>query len=162
MLVCDMKRLTEYEVVGGHVHAIPTANIDTALMRLAAYEDTGLTPEEVNDAVVGAKLMAKSKVVSAFGVAAERLRELSEADKAGRLVVLPAKTVYEITWDAGPNCYGICPVSIDGVGCCDFCDAGELCICEVPCKQEHIGNIGKTVFLTRKDAEKALEAMKDG
>ena len=84
-----MKRLTEYEVVGGHVHAIPTANIDTALMRLAAYEDTGLTPEEVNDAVLGAKLMAKSKVVSVFGVAAERLFELAEEDKAGRLVVLP-------------------------------------------------------------------------
>ena len=28
--------------------------------KLRAYEDTGLTPEEVNDAVVGAKLMAKS------------------------------------------------------------------------------------------------------
>lgn len=59
--------------------------------RLAAYEDTGLTPEEVNDAVVGAKLMAKAKVVSAFGVAAERLRELAEADKDGRVVVLPCK-----------------------------------------------------------------------
>ena len=57
--------------------------------KLKAYEDTGLTPEEVNDAVVGAKLMAKAKVVSAFGVAAERLRELAEADKAGRLMVLP-------------------------------------------------------------------------
>ena len=57
--------------------------------KLKAYEDTGLTPEEVNDAVLGAKLMAKSKLVSAFGVAAERLRELAEADKAGRLVVLP-------------------------------------------------------------------------
>lgn len=57
--------------------------------RLAAYEDTGLTPEEVNDAVVGAKLLAKAKLVSAFGVAAERLRELAEADKAGRLMVLP-------------------------------------------------------------------------
>lgn len=51
--------------------------------KLKAYEDTGLTPEEVSDAVVGAK------VVSAFGVAAERLRELAEADKAGRLMVLP-------------------------------------------------------------------------
>ena len=57
--------------------------------KLKAYEDTGLTPEEVNDAVVGSKLMAKSKLVSAFGVAAERLRELAEADKDGRLVVLP-------------------------------------------------------------------------
>ena len=51
--------------------------------RLAAYEDTRLTPEEVND------VMAKAKLASAFGVAAERLRELAEADKTGRLVVLP-------------------------------------------------------------------------
>ena len=59
--------------------------------KLKAYEDTGLTPEEVSDAVVGSKLLEKSKLVSAFGVAAERLRELAEADKAGRLVVLPCK-----------------------------------------------------------------------
>lgn len=57
--------------------------------KLKAYEDIGLEPEEVNDAVVGAKLMVKAKLVSAFGVAAERLRELAEADKDGRLVVLP-------------------------------------------------------------------------
>lgn len=56
--------------------------------KLKAYEGTGLTPEEVNDAVVGAKLMAKSQLVSAFGVAAERLRELAEADKDGRVFVL--------------------------------------------------------------------------
>lgn len=84
-----MERLTEYEVVGGHVHAVPTGDVDQAMMRLAAYEDTGLTPEEVNDAVVGAKLMAKAKVVSVFGIAAERLLELAKADKAGRLMVLP-------------------------------------------------------------------------
>ena len=144
--------------VGGSCTAVPAAHCPILRM----YLDTGLTPEEVNDAVVGAKLMAKSKLVSAFGVPAERLRELVEADKAGRVVVLPAKTVYELVWDAGSNCDGICPVSIDGVGCCDFCDAGELYIYEAPCKQEHIGNIGKTVFLTREEAEKALEAMKDG
>lgn len=57
--------------------------------KLKDYEDIGLEPAEVNDAVVGAKLMAKAKVVSAFGVAAERLRELAEADKDGRVVVLP-------------------------------------------------------------------------
>ena len=55
---------------------------DKLIERLAAYEDTGLTPEEVND------VMAKAKLASAFGVAAERLRELAEADKEGRLVVL--------------------------------------------------------------------------
>ena len=51
--------------------------------KLKAYEDTCLTPEEVND------VMAKAKLASAFGVAADRLRELAEADKGGRVVVLP-------------------------------------------------------------------------
>lgn len=63
--------------------------LDEIVNRLGAYEDTELTPEEVNDAVVGSKLLAKSQLVSAFGVAAERLRELAEADKDGRLVMLP-------------------------------------------------------------------------
>ena len=57
--------------------------------KLKAYEDTGLQPEEVNDAIVGAKLMAKLQLVSVFGIAAERLLELAKADKAGRLMVLP-------------------------------------------------------------------------
>ena len=60
--------------------------------RLKAYEDTGIEPEEVNDAVVGSKLLAKSQLVSAFGIAAERLRELAEADKDGRVAVLPVGT----------------------------------------------------------------------
>ena len=34
----------------------------------------------------------------------DRLRELAEADRDCRLVVLPAKTVFELTWDAGPDC----------------------------------------------------------
>lgn len=65
--------------------------LDEIVNRLGAYEDTELTPEEVNDAVLGAKLMAKAKVVSVFGIAAERLLELAEADKDGRVVVLPCK-----------------------------------------------------------------------
>ena len=44
-----MERLTEYESIGGHAHAIPTGNIDTALMRLAAYEDTELTPGDIKE-----------------------------------------------------------------------------------------------------------------
>ena len=92
----------------------------------------------------------------------DRLRELAEADRAGRLLVLPAKTVFELPWDAGPDCDLICPVSVDGEGCCSFCDKGELCIYERKCRQEHIEQIGKTVFLTREEAEAALEAKRDG
>lgn len=92
----------------------------------------------------------------------DRLRELAKADREGRCVVLPAKTVFELTWDAGPNCNMICPLSIDGKGQCDFCDYGKQFIYESPCRQEHIDQIGKTVFLSREEAEQALEAMKNG
>ena len=40
-----MERLTKYEVVGGHVHAVPTGDVDQAMMRLAAYEDLGTVEE---------------------------------------------------------------------------------------------------------------------
>ena len=132
--------------------------------RLAAYEDTGLTPEEVNDAVVGAKLMAKSKLVSAFGVAAERLRELAEADKAGRVVVLPCKV--------GGEVYS----TLDDFGRIHQCRATYVHLDEQPYLNvaalepvdyegsqygASFGAFGKTVFLTREEAEETLEAMKD-
>lgn len=81
--------------------------------------------------------------------------EVLRAWREGRAVILPAKTVYELTWDAGPDCDLICPVSVDGEGCCSFCDKGELCVYERQCRQEHIEQLGKTVFLTREEAERA-------
>lgn len=126
--------------------------------RLAAYEDTGLTPQEVLS--MKFEWCAMMDALNSIGGGYTRLRELAEADRDGRLVVLPAKTVFELTWDAGPDCDLICPVSVDGEGCCSFCDKGELCIYERKCRQEHIEQIGKTVFLAREEAEKALETMK--
>ncbi len=115
--------------------------------KLKDYEDTGLTPEEVNDAVVGAKLMAKAKVVSAFGVAAERLRELAEADKAGRLAVLPCKV--------GTATYYIhYPIAL-------YPDESEPEIKRGIFTLIDLDRFGHSVFLTREEAEKALEAMKD-
>lgn len=125
--------------------------------RLAAYEDTHMMPSDVTS-----MRMDMAIIAALFnGVDVDRMKELAEADKDGRLVVLPCKTVFELTWDAGPDCDLVCPVSIDGHGCCDFCDKGELCIYERKCLQEHIEQIGKTVFLTREEAEAALEGMKD-
>ena len=54
--------------------------------RLAAYEDTGLTPEQCEN--------AKCIIEAAFSddaSKAERIRELLKADKEGRLAVLPCK-----------------------------------------------------------------------
>lgn len=76
--------------------------------------------------------------------------------REGRCVVLPAKTVFELVWCAGEGCDMVCPVSIDGKGCCDFCDHGTIIVEEVPCRQEHIERIGVDVFLARTEAMAAL------
>lgn len=64
-------------------------NWSEALNKLADYEDTFLTPEEIKsafneDAII--KLRAQ-----ALGVSADRLRELAAADRDGRVVALPCK-----------------------------------------------------------------------
>lgn len=127
--------------------------------RLKAYEDAGLSPQACAEA------LEIEEALSSYDYSISRMVELMKADKEGRLVVLPCKTVFELTWDAGPDCDLVCPVSIDGNGCCDFCDKGKLFAYERPCCQEHIERLGKTVFLTREEAEKALQEMegkKDG
>ena len=55
--------------------------------RLAAYEDTGLTPEEIKAPLTEDAMI--NLAAQALGVEPSRLRELAEADKDGRLVVLP-------------------------------------------------------------------------
>lgn len=131
--------------------------LDEIVNRLGAYENTDLTPEEVNDAVVGAKLMAKAKVVSAFGVAAERLRELAEADKAGRLVVLPCKAGDELwTFYNYPD-EQVCSFTVTDISTLN----GRTMLNTSRCGVIDARDVGKTVFLTREEAVEALEAMKD-
>ena len=54
--------------------------------RLAAYEDTGLTPEEIKAPFTEDTMI--NLAAQAMGVEADRLRELAESDNEGRLVVL--------------------------------------------------------------------------
>lgn len=42
-----MERLTDYENITWHCHNIPLVDMQLVFDRLAAYEDTGLTPEQV-------------------------------------------------------------------------------------------------------------------
>lgn len=120
--------------------------------RLAAYEDTGLTPERCAEF---ARADAEGRYIvmrdaEQEGVA--RLRELAEADKDGRLVVLPCKvgdTVYRVFTVDGRE-----PV-IQATQVKTFGQAADL-----------IGRIGKlsklvSVFRTREEAEKALRKMGD-
>lgn len=93
-----------------------------------------------------------------------RLRELSEADKVGRLVVLPCRigaTAYILIQDSSifypeTNGWYIVEETIDAITQDGFylgaAEDGDF---------RPNDAIGKAVFLTREEAEKALEAMKD-
>lgn len=60
-----------------------------ALNRLAAYEDTGLEPEEAEACKVA--LMGKSlaEIKEIEGISVERMKDLAKAKAEGRLLVLP-------------------------------------------------------------------------
>ena len=67
---------------------------EAAWSRLAAYEDTGLTPEEIKATLTEDAMI--NLTAQALGVEADRLRELAEADKYGRVVVLPCNGYSDI------------------------------------------------------------------
>ena len=152
-----MERLTEYEVVGGHVHAVPTGDVDQAIMRLAAYEDTGLEPEQCEN--------AKVIIESAFSddtSKSEWIRELLKADKDGRLVVLPCKVgdrLYEVTGRKTISVYKVKAIRVELFSLFIEWDIVEGFVWQ-SLSGINAGEIGKTVFLNREEAEKALEAMK--
>ena len=60
---------------------------DKLIERLAAYEATGLTPEEIKAPFTEDTMI--NLAAQAMGVEPSRLREIAEADKDGRVVVLP-------------------------------------------------------------------------
>ena len=59
--------------------------------RLAAYEDTGLYPESVEALKLSMMGKAILEITEFEGLPIDRIRELAEADKDGRVVVLPCK-----------------------------------------------------------------------
>ena len=61
---------------------------------LRAYEDTGLTPESVETLKLSMMGKAIAEIKEFNGLPVDRLRELAEADKDGRLSVLPCN-VYD-------------------------------------------------------------------
>lgn len=82
----------------------------------------------------------------------DRLRELTEADKAGRCVVLPCK-VGDVLYAAESD--PVTPLHVMAVAI--YLELGG----EADGDYERISNIGETVFLTREEAERAMEGRKD-
>lgn len=116
---------------------------------LRAYEATRLTPEEVERSKLEIEAGCVKAIARTYGIDINRLRELAEADKDGRLVVLPCKvgdTVYRL-FVGNPDNPVIATLKINTVA-----EAVKL-----------IGKMGMHkyigTFLTREEAEKALEGM---
>lgn len=128
--------------VGGFCTAVPAAHCPL----LRQYLGTGLTPEQA----------ANAKTIIEFAFTedtskAERIRKLLAADKEDRCIILPCRvgdTVWRIkrTFEEYP-------------------DRSKPYIEPDAFLLQDIFNIGKTVFLTREEAERALQEMegrKDG
>lgn len=137
--------------------------------RLAAYEDTGLYPESVEELKLSMMGKAISEITEFEGLPIDRIRELAEADKDGRVVVLPCK-VGDTVWIVGAvrKLYSakvrtfFCgnPSAVRGRDPDGHIHMIRTTECDIPMQE-----FGKTVFLSREEAEKALREMegkKDG
>ena len=123
--------------------------------RLAAYEDTGLEP-----AMCANYKTFEDEAISK-GVTFKRIIALMEADRTGRLVVLPCKVGQRVfaLLDTDKH-ISECEVKQIVLGN----EIGFVGLEPVGARGREYGvsikGFGKTVFLTREEAEKALEAMK--
>lgn len=155
----------ERRIEQGYPRNIP----EERFLKLAAYEDTGLTPADV--AKFWAAFCEARAIAQALGQEyADRADTLLEADTEGRLLVLPCKvgdTVYTNIAMSGwylrsrKRPYSAKVVFI-GINANDGMGGGLINVTyNKSCcmMQFYFSDIGKTVFLTHEEAEKALEGM---
>lgn len=127
--------------------------------KLKKYEDIGLSPEGVKNArdyVLGRTLVEVSEY---DGFPAWRLREFTTAEREGRLLILPCKVGDTGYWTLGAKITEcrVYRIQITNGGIDVFVKNDDLP--ETPC----IGlTYGENLFLTREEAENALEVKKDG
>ncbi len=151
--------------------------------RLKRYEDTKRTPEQIEALEAAIMGKAVAQITEFEGLSIARLRELAEADKDGRVIVLPYKGTDKL-YVVGTKQIVECSVAemylmddetieyLVNFECVDNCDGcpfnsweRETVSDEYHCGGEYgdgsvsSKNFGKTVFLTREEAEKALAEM---
>lgn len=156
-----MERLTywneEYGCWSYHCGSGEAAN------RLAAYEETGRTPEEVT--ALGKLFdyaLEESKTLKEQLALLNRIRELAKADRDGRLVVLPCQSG-EHVFALLDNQTHVWECEVEHA----VLDGWRKVFAIRPLghsKESYyapFGAFGQSVFLTREAAKKALEAMKD-
>ena len=177
-----MKRLT-IRNSDGTVSQPTNSTCEKVFNRLSEYEDTGLEPDEIltcKELAEAAYAFIFLKEYKSLGTI-DPIRELLKAEKDGRLVVLPCKVGDTVYYPSVKQTRytALGEIKDDDMccGCEEKCDAstepyifsGEvarveiigdnviLVRCRFKEKYDNAGYvIGKTVFLTRKEAEAAI------
>ena len=124
--------------------------------RLKAYEDAGLSPQACAEA------REIEETLSSYDYSISRMVELMKADKDGRLVVLPCRQGDEL-WTYGnfPQGREVYRFTVSDVSTLN----GRTVLNTLGLGTIRPEDIGNTVFLSREEAEKALQEMegkKDG
>lgn len=116
--------------------------------RLKAYEDAGLSPQACAEA------REIEETLSGCDYSISRMVELMKADKEGRLVVLPCRNGDEL-WTYGNFQQGreVYRFTVSDVSTLN----GRTVLNTLGLGTIRPEDIGKTVFLSRKEAEKAME-----
>lgn len=163
-ICCTHFRGPECLEVGGNC-AMNCKWEEAAWSRLAAYEDTRLTPEEIDMDHEAAEQLRQL----CQGCDLDRLEELAEAYRAGRLMVSPRKVGDTVWVTRNPWTGKLLKKPLDayvngmkmyshGLYVNLLFDTRKI----NGTRDYEINHIGKTVFLTHEEAEAALEAIKDG
>lgn len=126
--------------------------------RLKAYEATGLEPEAIETVklALAAKHMVDLETLNNTPIS--RLVEIAEADKDGRVAVLPCKvgdTVWLTRTGVSERLSQPEAAALTGAYIC----GNDVCTFVTNKYGFQQDKIGKNVFLTREEAEKALAEM---
>jgi hypothetical protein len=129
--------------------------------RLKQYEDTKRTPEQIEALEAAIMGKAVAQITEFEGLPVARLRELAVADQEGRVVVLPCKRGDELWTYCNHPVKRVYSFTVSDVSTLN----GRTVLNTLGLGTIRPEDIGKTVFLTREEAEKALaemEGKKDG
>ena len=173
-----LKQPFECERCGDLQWSLPDLGNGGPIDRLAEYEDIGLTPEQIRaiDRLYAEKCKELAECnknyltgleLANIAVALKKLREYEDMEKKSKLIKLPCAVgniVYRINKDARTkliamrveevNVFQIRDILSVQIGCTEDIYGGKL--------NYLVEDIGKIVFLTKEEAEAALEERKLG
>ena len=125
--------------------------------RLKSYEDTGLGPEEVERSKLEIEAGCVKAIARTYGIDINRLRKLAEADKDGRLVVLPFTSGRTLLSEENIDSPRLMKDVELAIRYCSSCGIVFYMGYNVFCDLVEHGRI----TAVSEEAEKALEAMKN-